>query len=155
MIYYLEKELFKDGEESAIRTHIGETVLRLESIKRSMRKRILIYDRYHVPIGFIEKKVFKSGMHYAISYDDRVIATFSKKWSFFSKRFGIRTSGGIIFKIKGDIKNYKYKVIRGRSTVAKVYPSSESTTERFIVETHDREYKYVLLCVATIISIIN
>lgn len=155
MIYYIDKVLFKDGQETNVTTHIGETVLRLELLKRSMRKKIQVYDRYHVPIGIIEKKVFKSGLHYDITYDDRVIATFSKGWSFFSRRYNLKAVGGPKFRVKGDFKNFNYKITQGSSSIAKIRPGMEINSERYIIETKSREYRYVILCTAAIISILN
>lgn len=155
MIYYIDKVLFKDGQESNVTTHIGETVLRLESLKRSMRKKIQVYDRYHVPIGIIEKRVFKSGLHYDISYDDRIIASFNKSWSFFSRRYNLQTMGGPKFRVKGDFKNFNYKITNGRSVVAKITPGEELNSERYVIETKTREYRYVILCTAAIVSMLK
>ena len=154
MIYLINKNIWQEGKESVVRTQIGEAVLRLELIKKTVRKKIQVYDRYHVPIGTIAKPVFKSGLHYDISYDERVIANFRKRWSFFSNRYILETDGGVQFKVKGDIKNYNLKITRRGSLAARIYPNTNEYSDRYVVEIKNKEYRYVLLCVAVIVALL-
>ncbi len=155
MIYHLEKEMWKDEKESVIRTEAGSPVLRLEPFKRMLRRKIRVYDRYHVPIGLIEKKVFKSGLHYDIIYDERVIATLSKSWSFFSRRYVLKTVGGPKFKIRGNIKEFNYKITRGKSTFARAFSDPDIPTNKFAFEAKKNEYRYALICCAIILTLIT
>ena len=148
MVYILNKSLWREGNETVVKTDIGETVLRLERLKRSMRQKIQVFDRYHVPIGTIEKKLFTSGPHFELHYDDRVIATIRKKWSLFGKKLVIRTSENTTFSIKGDTKDYKYTIRKGPIKYADISSQEAPHQHQFNIETKDVKHRYIFICTA-------
>ena len=154
MIYIFDKAVWKDGKEAVIKTEIGEVALRLENKSSFLRKRIIIYDRYHVEIGLIENRLFKTGFNYVISYDNQKIATVFLKRSIFSKKYMIRTSDKDLFKIKGKVKEFKYQIFKGKKAVAKVDAEFAHRPNQYGMKTDDeKRFRYTFLCAAVIFSL--
>ena len=152
MKYLINKKLWEEGNETVVKTEIGETVLRIERLKRTMRQRIQVYDRYHVPIGTIEKTAFRTGANFELHYDDRVIATVKNKWSFFGKKLVIVTSENTTFTIKGNFKQFEYTIKKGPMKYAHVSKKYGRHSGQFGVNTSDDKHRYIFICVAIALS---
>ena len=118
MIFVINKSLWNKDKTAIVHTDLGEVALRLERKPRSIRRKIIVYDRYRVEIGKIEKKLFRPGLRYEIFYEGKLLATLSRRRFFFRKRYSISSADGKLYSIKGDIKNFDYRIIEKRKTVA-------------------------------------
>jgi uncharacterized protein YxjI len=153
MIYFLDKKLWAEGNESAVTTELGDKVLRIENKRYSLKNTILIYDRYHVQLGSIDRKLFSSSRIYHITYDERIVATVTiSRFFFFAKRYKIVLPDGDFLSIKGDIDAYNYDIKHGKKTVARVTDQAAFREHQYALETNEQEYRYVLLCAAILLS---
>ncbi len=154
MIYIFDNDFWHNGKEAIIKTEIGEVALRLENKSFMMKKRAIIYDRYHVEIGKIEKRSFKGGGQYLITYDTQLIATVEKTGFFFSRRYVIKTTDKQIFKIKGSIKTHKYQILKGKKSVATISPELAHRPHQYGMETSDdKRNRYAFLCSAVALTL--
>ena len=152
MIFILEKDPWNGDLQTFIKTDLGENVLRLESRSFTFRRKIILYDRYYVEIGRIEKPVFKSGSGYQIFYDDRVVGTLKKSWSFFRTKYRLVSEKKVSFLFKGKIKDYEFTIVRKGKTVAKVSKEYGMNDAQYGLETKDDLHKFIFLCAAVILS---
>ena len=153
MIYFLDKKLWAESNENAVTTELGDKVLRIENKKYSFKSTILVFDRYHVPLGSIDRQLFKSGRVYNIRYDERIVATVSLyRFLFFAKRYKIVLPDGDTLNIRGDIAAYNYDIKHGQKTVARVTDQGAFREHQYALETNEQEHRYVLLCAAIVLS---
>lgn len=149
MIYIFDNELWGNGKEAVVKTEIGEVALRLERKSNLIRKKVIVYDRYHVPIGLIEKKGFQGGGMYTIYYDEQVMATISTRYLWVFKRYEINTPDRLVFKVKGSIKEHKYRIQKGKKTVAETAPDYAHRPYQYGMKTEgEKKHRYVFLCAA-------
>lgn len=146
MKYFLKQNLFKETKEEVIRTELGDVILRIEMMSMSFGTKILVYDRYHVPIGEIKKGGFRSGARYEIIYDDRIIATILKKRRFLKRRLVLKTIEDDIFGIKGDIKNLEYVFQRNLKVYARITKKGMTKPDLVSMQTKDKRLRYIFLC---------
>ncbi len=146
MIYLIDKDLWRDGKETEVRTEVGDIAIRLEQSSSIFSKKIIIYDRYHVEIGAIKKNGF-SKHGYDIYYDNQVIGTILKKRVLLSKRLVIRSAAtGAEFRIKGSMDNYTIDIYRKLRRVARAHPKLTDDMSKYGFECIDDEHRYLLLC---------
>ena len=152
MIYLFNKDLWREGKETIVTTEIDEVALRLEKKKSLFKHKVLVYDRFHVPIGLIEFHSM-SGKTATIHYDEQVMATVVKKGLPFFRRFEIHTPDKLVFKIKGDIKGLTYRISKGKKAVADVSPDYAHRPHQFGLKTEgEKKHKYVFLCTAAALN---
>ncbi len=146
MIYLIPKNLWAEGNETQVRTAVGDVVLRLEKKSSSLSSTsYIIYDRYHVELGSIKKGAFSRS--YDITYDGNVIGSVYQKKRFFAKWYVISTTKGEQFKISSKkIAAFEYNIVTGRKKVAQIHHKLGSNSRTYGFETIDEQNKYLLLC---------
>lgn len=145
MIYLIDKDLWRDGKETEVRTEVGDIAIRLEQSSSIFSKRIIIYDRYHVEIGELKKRGY-SHYSYDITYDGHIIGSIIKKRVLFSKRLVIQSATGAEFRIKGSMDNHTIDIYRNLRRVARAHPKLVNDISKYGFECIDDEHRYLLLC---------
>ncbi len=153
MIYLIDKDFWKNGKETEVRTEIGDIALRFEQSSSVFNRRIIIYDRYHVEIGQLKRKGLSNFSH-DIYYDGQVIGSIIKKRVLFSKRLVIKSMKGEEFRIKGSMKDYTIDIYRRLKRVARAHPKlSANDNAKYGFECIDDENRYLLLCAVVAMGI--
>ena len=148
----IQKNLWHDGNETVVRSELDEVVMRLEKVF-SIRGRIITYDKYHVEIGKIEKKVFKTGLNYEFYYDDRLIGTLTRQRRLlFWKNLKLTNSSGKVFRISGSTREYEYSFKFKRRSVAKVSKKLAYKNTLYGLSSADPHNNYLFICAAIVIQ---
>ena len=154
MIYLLDKEPFSDQNETIITNEIGEIALRFESKPLTLKRKLIIYDRYYVPIGTMTVRSFKQKPNYDIYYDEKLIASlhYASYWVYDSKK--LKTAEGATFTIKGKVKKFDYVIKSKKKVVAKVNAELADKPHQFGIEPKgDKKDKFAFLCAAMAMAI--
>lgn len=141
--------------EFPIKNEYGETVLKVESNKYSLRNRISIRDQYAIEIGYIQKRLFKAGLYYEIYHEDQLMATLTKARWFFARRYKIATATKKVYKARGDFKKLNYELRIGSRRAAEVNPELAVRSENYGIEIHHGASPYICICAALIIEAIE
>ena len=154
MIYLFDKELWREGNESVVTTEIDEVALRLEKKSGLFRTKIIVYDRYHVPIGLIEKHKLSTGKMATIYYDEQVMAHLHFKGLPFMRKIEITTPDKLTFKVKGKYKELNYRLLKGKKGVADVSPKYAHRPHQYGMKTEgEKKHRYVYLCSAIALAL--
>lgn len=155
MIYVLPKGGTSIKTEFAVKNEYGETVLKVEASKYSLRKRISIRDQYAIEIGHIQKKLLTPGTVYEIYHEKKLLASLKRKRWFFSKRYHITTADGDVYKARGNFKAIQYDIILGGHKVAHVSKDHAMRSENYGIAIVGRASPYICICAALIIEAVH
>lgn len=145
MKYLFEKDFWGGRNEAVIKTDIQQVALRLEDQSSFYKKRIAVFDKYHVGIGKIEGKTFGRGIHFYIYYDEQLLATLHYARVLLFKRMKLTFESGKSFSIKMK-SNKSFSFSEKIRTVA-VFGQESPNDGHYTLQTKvDKQYAYGILC---------
>ena len=141
--------------EFAVKNEYGETVLKVEMSKYSLRNRISIRDQYAIEIGHIKKRLLTPGLTYEIHHEEELKAILTKGRWFFNKRYKIKTVDGDKYRARGNFKDLDYEMMINGRYAAKIDKKLALRQENYAIDVHNRASPYLCICAALTIEAIE
>ncbi len=155
MKYIIPRSSYTISGEFPVKNEYGETVLKIESSKFSLRSRISIRDQYGIEIGHIQKKLLSPGLVYEIYHEQTLMAVLKRGRWLFRKRYSVTTTDKDRYIARGNFKHLEFSLYMGSRRVVKVDPSLAVRSENYGIEVEKRASPYICICAVLVIEAIE
>src|ERR1700730_17093492 len=117
MIYNIKQKILCINDTFSIKDGNNDNIFIVKSQFLSVGKKLKIFNLENKELIYIEKQFFTLFPEYHVYEDNSIIAKCKKEMTFFKPKINIESKNGNI-KIKGDIFDYNYTIIKNNIIVA-------------------------------------